>query len=92
MKEIIKISRTQLVRLKKIAYKYNLKNLKTTTDGLQTSIYVEVFFDDPSVRIQTPGMQQPKLYPYSKKISEADMINIIKPLVKDVIKLIKESK
>ncbi len=53
---------------------------------------LDIFFDSYNYRIKTPDNSKDRLFPYGEKITEDDLQNLIKPMLRDIIKRIKDAK
>jgi len=84
--------RQQQKRVLEIRYNYELKGLKKTIDGKHMWLGVDVLFGDYNYSIKTPDKNEPKVFPYGKQITEDDLQNLIKPMLRDIIKRIKNTK
>lgn len=79
-------------KVKEIRYNYELKGLRRTIDARNMWMGITISFDDYNYRIKTSEMLKEKTYAYGEKISEEEIQDVIKPMLKDIIQRIKDPK
>jgi Fic family protein len=84
--------RVHKVRIQKLNFRYSLNGFKKTVNGYTISFDIAIQFNEYNYSIK-PGLNMPhQSFPYGKKLSETQLIDLITPEIKKIIEQIKSYK
>lgn len=92
MEEVLELARSRKFVFKEAVYSCRFDGLKTAVGQLQIEIGLLAFFEPFNVRISTFPSGSSVEFPYNKKLSEIEMLNLISPQIKEVIKLVSQGR